>query len=46
MSRSGLLDNGVVYPTSDGQPMAETAIHRRCMVVVRFTGRGSGPLPR
>ena len=25
MSRIGLLDDGVVYPTSDGQPMAETA---------------------
>ena len=34
MSRIGLLDNGVVYPTSDGQPMAETAIHAACMVYV------------
>ena len=37
MSRIGLLDNGVVYPTSDGQPMAETGIHRRCMVDVADT---------
>ena len=37
MSRIGLLDDGVVYPTSDGQPMAETAIHRRCMVDVADT---------
>ena len=34
MSRIGLLDEGVVYPTSDGQPMAETGLHRRCMVDV------------
>ena len=37
MSRIGLLDNDVVYPTSDGQPMAETGIHRRCMVDVADT---------
>ena len=34
MSRSGLLDNGVVYPTSDGQPMAETEVHGACMMYV------------
>ena len=34
MSRIGLLDNGVVYPTSDGQPMAETQIHGECMMYV------------
>ena len=34
MSRIGLLDDGVVYPTSDGQPMAETEVHGACMVYV------------
>ena len=34
MSRIGLLDNGVVYPTSDGQPMAETPVHGDCMMYV------------
>ena len=34
MSRIGLLDDGVVYPTSDGQPMAETQIHGECMMYV------------
>ena len=34
MSRIGLLDDGVVYPTSDGQPMAETQIHGDCMMYV------------
>ena len=34
MSRIGLLDDGVVYPTSDGQPMAETDLHAACMVYV------------
>ena len=37
MSRIGLLDDGVVYPTSDDQPMAESAIHRRCMIDVADT---------
>ena len=37
MSRIRLLDDGVVYPTSDGQPMAETGLHRRCMVDVADT---------
>jgi len=39
MSRIGLLDDGVVYPCSDGQPMAETAIHAACMVYVDFALR-------
>ena len=34
MSRIGLLEDGVVYPTSDGQPMAETEVHGACMVYV------------
>jgi len=34
MSRTGLLDDGVVYPTSDGQPMAETEVHGACMMYV------------
>ena len=34
MSRIGLLDDGVVYPTSDGQPMAETPVHGECMMYV------------
>ena len=34
MSRIGLLDDGVVYPTSDGQPMAETPVHGDCMMYV------------
>jgi len=34
MSRIGLLDDGVVYPTSDGQPMAETQIHGESMMYV------------
>ena len=46
MSRIGLLDDGVVYPTSDGQPMAETPVHGDCMMYVTsalrwwFTKRG------
>ena len=34
MSRIGLLDDGIVYPTSDGQPMAESGIHGECMMYV------------
>ena len=38
MSHTGLPhDDAVFYPTSDGQPMAETALHRRCMVDVADT---------
>ena len=37
MSHTGLPHDAVFYPTSDGQPMAETAIHRRCMVDVADT---------
>jgi len=33
MSRSG-LPHDVVYPCSDGQPMAETDIHAMCMMYV------------
>ena len=32
MSHSGLPHDAVVYPTSDGQPMAETEIHGACMM--------------
>ena len=34
MSHSGLPHDAVFYPTSDGQPMAETALHAACMVYV------------
>ena len=37
MSQSGLPHDAVVYPCSDGQPMAETGLHRRCMVDVADT---------
>ena len=37
MSHTGLPHDAVFYPSSDGQPMAETAIHRRCMVDVADT---------
>ena len=37
MSHSGLPHDAVFYPTSDGQPMAETGLHRRCMVDVADT---------
>ena len=34
MSQSGLPHDAVVYPCSDGQPMAETDIHATCMMYV------------
>ena len=34
MSRTGLPHDVVVYPCSDGQPMAETEVHGACMVYV------------
>ena len=34
MSHTGLPHDTVVYPTSDGQPMAETDLHATCMVYV------------
>ena len=34
MSRSGLPHDAVVYPVSDGQPMAESGIHGECMMYV------------
>ena len=37
MSHPGLPHDAVFYPSSDGQPMAETALHRRCMVDVADT---------
>ena len=37
MSHTGLPHDAVFYPTSDGRPMAETGIHRRCMVDVADT---------
>ena len=36
MSRSGLPHDAVVYPCSDGQPMAETQIHGTCMMYVTY----------
>ena len=38
MSRSG-LSHDVVYPCSDGQPMAETDIHATCMMYVTYALR-------
>ena len=34
MSHTGLPHDAVVYPTSDGQPMAETPVHGDCMMYV------------
>ena len=34
MSHTGLPHDAVVYPCSDGQPMAETQIHGECMMYV------------
>ena len=34
MSHTGLPHDAVFYPSSDGQPMAETALHAACMVHV------------
>ena len=39
MSRSGLPHDAVVYPTSDGQPMAETQVHGDCMMYVTYVLR-------
>ena len=39
MSRSGLPHDAVVYPVSDGQPMAETEIHGECMMYVTYALR-------
>ena len=39
MSRSGLPHDAVVYPSSDGQPMAETQIHGECMMYVTYALR-------
>ena len=36
MNRSGLPHDIVVYPCSDGQPMAETDIHATCMMYVTY----------
>ena len=34
MSQTGLPHDAVIYPCSDGQPMAETGIHGECMMYV------------
>ena len=34
MSRSGLPHDAIVYPCSDGQPMAESDLHAACMMYV------------
>ena len=34
MSHTGLPHDAVFYPTSDGQPMAETSVHGDCMMYV------------
>ena len=39
MSRSGLPHDAVVYPVSDGQPMAESEIHGECMMYVTYALR-------
>ena len=40
MSRSSLPHDTVVYPCSDGQPMAETDIHATCMMYVTYALKG------
>jgi len=48
MSHTGLPHDSVLYPSSDGQPMAESDIHRRCMTYLidalerHFEKRASG----
>ena len=39
MSQPGLPHDAVFYPTSDGQPMAETPIHGDCMMYVTYALR-------
>ena len=39
MSQPGLPHDAVFYPTSDGQPMAETPIHGDCMMYVTYVLR-------
>ena len=39
MSQPGLPHDAVFYPTSDGQPMAETDIHGDCMMYVTYALR-------
>ena len=39
MSQTGLPHDAVVYPCSDGQPMAETQIHGECMMYVTYALR-------
>ena len=39
MSRSGLPHDVVVYPCSDGRPMAETDLHGACMMYVTYALR-------
>ena len=39
MSRTGLPHDAVFYPTSDGQPMAETPVHGDCMMYVTMALR-------
>ena len=39
MSHTGLPHDAVVYPSSDGQPMAETQIHGECMMYVTYALR-------
>ena len=39
MSHTGLPHDAVVYPCSDGQPMAETEIHGACMMYVTYALR-------
>ena len=40
MSQPGLPHDAVVYPGSDGQPMAETDIHATCMMYVTYALKG------
>ena len=39
MSQPGLPHDAVFYPSSDGQPMAETSIHGDCMMYVTYALR-------
>ena len=43
MSRSGRPHVGVVYPTPDDQPMADTEVHGECMMYVPAEARTVSP---
>ena len=39
MSHTGLPHDAVLYPCSDGEPMAETDLHAACMMYVTYALR-------